>query len=134
MYSIELTTLSHLLTRRSSCNAIRLFKLSKLFTSKADYKERTTFVRARPSWIPLLPSPDVTSLMPSTMCVDGVGWTAERGEGSRLARPEGGLPLQHSLYPILGGGGSGEIQYITQPSPFFSTFYNIRIQGYAFEL
>ena len=53
--------------------------MSKLFTSKADYKERTTFVRARPSWIPLLPSPDVTSLMPNTVCVDGVGWTAERG-------------------------------------------------------
>ena len=31
------------------CNAIRLFKLSKLFTSKADHKERTTFLRAKPS-------------------------------------------------------------------------------------
>ena len=63
------------------CNAIRLFKLSKLFTSKADYKERTTFVRARPSRIPFLPSSDVTSLMLSTMCVDGVGWTAETERG-----------------------------------------------------
>ena len=44
----------------ASCNAIRLIKLSKLFTSKADHKERTTFLRAMPSWTLLLPS-DVTS-------------------------------------------------------------------------
>ena len=69
--------------------------------------------------------------MLTTEYVDSVGWTAER-EGGRLARPEGGLILQHSLYTILSGGGQGK--YITQPPPLPLHIYNIRIQGYAFEL
>ena len=62
------------------CNAICLFKLSKLFTSKADHKERTTFLRARPSWTLLLPS-DVTSYHCN---VDSV-WLEGVGGPARLA-------------------------------------------------
>ena len=100
-------------------NTIRLFKLSKLFTSKADHKERTTFLRAMPSWTLLLPS-DVTSYHCNLYSV--CDW---RG-GPRL--------LAHSTVQTKPGWGEVLGKYITPPSPLPLHIYNIRIQGYALEL
>ena len=53
---------------------------------------------------PLSLIPDVTSMMLVHECVASVGWVAERGGGG-LARPEGGLILQHSYTEPLSRGG-----------------------------
>ena len=65
------------------CNAIRLFKLSKLFTSKADILEKTTFGKSL-VWRVLSLSLSLTSYPPACLTLAWIGVGKEQLFGGRI--------------------------------------------------